>query len=215
MVGNAGNTAGRTKCSPSREFAQQLLAAPNDGSALAQGNFALPGGHQFKAMEKLMSSDRIEKMVLLPAPRERVWQAISDARQFGQWFGVAFDGPFVAGARLTGRIRPTTVDAEVARLQQPYVDLAFECQVERIEPPRYLSFRWHPYAVQPQVDYSGEPTTQVSFELEEAPGGTRLTIVEAGFDQLPEARRDEAHAANEGGWGMQLQLIGKYLARDA
>ena len=105
-----------------------------------------------------MATSRLEKKILLHAPHERVWHAISEAKQFGSWFGVAFDGPFVAGARLTGRIVPTSVDAEIAKLQEPYKGLAFEFFVDRIEPMRWFSFRWHPYAVEPNVDYSKEPT---------------------------------------------------------
>jgi uncharacterized protein YndB with AHSA1/START domain len=159
-----------------------------------------------------MNTDRIEKRILLRAPRERVWQAISDARQFGLWFGVAFDGPFVAGARLTGRIVPTTVDAEVAKLQEPYAGTKFEIAVDRIEPMRRFCFRWHPYAVEPGVDYSKEPMTLVLFELEEAEGGTLLTISESGFDRIALARRAKAFSANDGGWTKQTELIAKYLA---
>jgi len=101
-----------------------------------------------------MNTDRIEKKVLLQATRERVWQAISDSRQFGTWFGVAFDQPFTEGARLTGRIVPTQVDAEVAQMQKPYEGKTFEFSVERIEPMKRISFRWHPYAVEAGVDYS-------------------------------------------------------------
>jgi uncharacterized protein YndB with AHSA1/START domain len=159
-----------------------------------------------------MNTDRIEKKVLLHAPCERVWQAISDPARFGSWFGVAFDGPFVAGARLTGRIVPTSVDAEIAKLQKPHEGKPFEFFVDRIEPMRRLSFRWHPYAVEPGVDYSKEPTTLVVFELEKVPGGTLLTISESGFDQIPLERRAKAFAANEGGWAKQTTLIEKYLA---
>src|SRR5215469_9406905 len=88
----------------------------------------------------LMNTDRIEKMILLHAPRERAWRAITDSGQFGRWFGAAFDAPFAAGARLTGRIVPTGVDAQVAALQKPYEGLAFELFVDRIEPMRIFSF---------------------------------------------------------------------------
>ena len=159
-----------------------------------------------------MNTDRIEKKILLQAPRERVWNAISDSRQFGSWFGVEFDGPFVAGASLTGKIVPTSVDAEIAKLQQPHAGLAFEFFVDRIEPMRRCSFRWHPYAVEPGVDYAKEPTTLIVFELEEVSGGTLLTISESGFDKIPLARRAKAFAANDGGWTMQTKLIEKYLA---
>lgn len=158
------------------------------------------------------STDRIEKTILLRAPLERVWRAISDAKEFGSWFGVEFDGPFVGGARLTGRIAPTKVDAEVAKAQQPYAGMAFEFRVDRIEPMRLFSFRWHPFAVDPKVDYSSEPATLVVFKLEEVAGGTKLVISESGFDRIPLERRAKAFAANEQGWTMQAKLIEKYLA---
>jgi len=158
-------------------------------------------------------TDRIEKKILLRAPRERVWGAISDARQFGTWFGVEFDGEFVAGARLAGKITPTKVDPEVAKSQQPYSGKAFEIEVDRIEPMRLLSFRWHPFAVEPGLDYSKEPATLVAFELEPAAGGTMLTITESGFDRIPLARRAKAFAANDQGWLAQTKLLEKYLAR--
>lgn len=162
-----------------------------------------------------MSTDRIEKKILLRAPRERVWSAISDAQQFGSWFGVAFDGAFAEGARLTGKITPTTVDAEVARMQEPYAGKAFEWTVERIEPMRRIFFRWHPYAVEEGLDYSKEPSTRIEFDLADAPGGILLTITESGFDQIPLARRAKAFKANEGGWEMQTRLIEKYLAKSS
>jgi uncharacterized protein YndB with AHSA1/START domain len=160
-----------------------------------------------------MSADRIEKKIVLRAPLERVWRAISNAKEFGSWFGVAFDGPFTAGARLTGKIVPTTVDAEVARMQEPYAGKAFEWTVERIEPMNKISFRWHPYAVEEGVDYSKEPTTLIEFVLTEDAGGILLTIAESGFDQIPLERRAKAFKANEGGWGMQVRLVEKYLAQ--
>jgi uncharacterized protein YndB with AHSA1/START domain len=158
-------------------------------------------------------TDRIEKQILLRASLERVWSAISDAQQFGSWFGVRFEGSFAAGTRLTGRIVPTTVDAEIAKAQEPYAGTAFEVWVERIEPLRVLAFRWHPYAIEPATDYSQEPTTLVEFVLASAPGGTLLTITESGFDQIPLARRAEAFTSNEQGWAAQTSLIEKYLAR--
>ena len=160
-----------------------------------------------------MSTDRIEKQILLRAPRERVWRAISDAKQFGSWFGVTFDGPFADGARLIGKITPTTADAEVAKMQEPYAGKLFEFTVERIEPMKRIAFRWHPYAVEEGVDYSKEPTTLIEFELADAPGGILLSVRESGFDQIPVARRAKAYKANEGGWEMQTRLIEKYLAK--
>jgi uncharacterized protein YndB with AHSA1/START domain len=160
-------------------------------------------------------TDRIEKKILLRAPLDRVWRAISDAKEFGTWFGVEFDGAFAPGARVTGRIAPTRVDADVAKMQEPYSGMAFDFTVDRIDPMRLFSFRWHPFAVDPAVDYSKEPTTLVVFELEEVPGGTMLTITESGFDRIPLARRAEAFESNEKGWAMQTKLIEKYLAQKA
>jgi uncharacterized protein YndB with AHSA1/START domain len=159
-----------------------------------------------------MSTDRIEKKIVLKAPQERVWQAVSDAARFGSWFGVEFDGSFVEGQTVTGRITPTTVDPEVAKLQEPHKGKAFEFSVTRIEPIRRICFRWHPYAIEPGVDYSKEPTTLITFDLETVAGGTLLTISESGFDQIPLARRAQAFAANDGGWTHQSKLIEKYLA---
>ena len=132
--------------------------------------------------------------------------------QFGIWFGVEFDAPFVAGTHATGRIVPTRVDAEVARMQEPYTGTAFDIHVDRIEPMQRFSFHWHPFAIDAGVDYSKEPATEVGFELEAADGGTLLTITESGFERLPAARRAGAFAANERGWQEQVKLIGKFLA---
>lgn len=161
------------------------------------------------------STDHIEKQVLLHAPLERVWRAISDAQEFGSWFGVRFDGPFVAGGHVTGQIVPTTVDPEVAKRQKPYEGRRFDITIDRIEPMRLFSFRWHPFSIDPEIDYSREPTTLVVFQLEETPDGTLLTITESGFDGIPLERRAKAFEMNEQGWEAQLALIGKYLARTA
>lgn len=158
-----------------------------------------------------MTSDRIVKTVVLRAPRERVWRAISDSAEFGRWFGIRFDGPFVAGATLNGRIVPTEVDPEIAEQQKPYEGLVFPIYVEAVVPMERLSFRWHPYSIEPGGDYSKEPTTQVTFDLTDAPGGILLTIVESGFDQIPLARRADAFKANEEGWEGQARLVAKYL----
>ncbi|HET9818493.1 MAG TPA: SRPBCC family protein [Rhodanobacteraceae bacterium] len=157
-------------------------------------------------------TDRIEKQALLKAPRERVWRAISDAEQFGTWFGVAFDGPFVEGTTVTGKITPTEVDAEVAAMQEPHAGMPFEWVVERIEPMQRIAFRWHPFAMDQGVDYTSEPMTRIVFELHDAPEGILLIVTESGFDKLPPERRAEAFAANEGGWTFQVKLIEKYLA---
>jgi len=158
------------------------------------------------------TADTIEKKVVLRAPLSRVWRAISDSHEFGTWFGVTFEGPFVAGAPVSGKITGTKVDPEVAGFQKPHEGKAFNIIVEQMEPERLFSFRWHPYAIEPGMDYSKEPTTLVTFRLEETPEGVELTLTESGFDQIPLARRAKAFAANDGGWGHQMVLIAKYLA---
>lgn len=160
-----------------------------------------------------MNTDRIEKQVLLHAPLQRVWRAISDSAEFGTWFGVKFDQPFAPGAHMRGVVVPTTVNAEVAKAQKPYEGTPFEISIEEMKPERRFSFRWHPFAVELGVDYSAEPTTLVDFMLEETPEGVLLTVTESGFDQIPLARRAKAFSANEGGWSMQVQLIDQYLRR--
>jgi uncharacterized protein YndB with AHSA1/START domain len=157
-------------------------------------------------------SDRIQKTILLRAPRARVWRALTDSREFGEWFGMKCDTPFKPGAPVTGTIVPTTVDASVAQAQEPYKGMPFELTIEQMEPERLFSFRWHPFAHDPNVDYSGEPTTLITFVLEDAPAGTRLTVTESGFDRIPLARRAAAFTANEQGWGMVMTLVEKYVA---
>jgi len=158
-----------------------------------------------------MSTDHIEKKVLLRAPRQRVWRALSDSSEFGSWFGMKFDGPFAPGATMRAVIQPTTVDPEVAKLQNKYAGISFEITIEQMEPERLFSFRWHPGAVDPGIDYSAEPTTLVVFVLEEVADGVLLTVTESGFDQIPLARRAKAFTANEGGWSIQMKLIEQYV----
>jgi uncharacterized protein YndB with AHSA1/START domain len=156
-------------------------------------------------------SDKIEKAVLLRAPLSRVWQALTDAHEFGQWFGVTFDGTFKSGSPVTGRITPTTVDAEVAAMQKPYEGMRFEMVIDRIEPKTWFSFRWHPGAVDPKIDYSAEPMTLVAFTLQEVPSGVMLKLTESGFDKVPLNRRAAAFTGNEDGWTKQMTLIQKYV----
>ena len=153
-------------------------------------------------METTTSTDRIEKTVTLTAPRARVWQAIADARQFGEWFRVRFDGEFAVGATIRGNIT-----------YPGYEYITMEIVVEQMEPERFFSYRWHPYAIDPKVDYSPEPMTLVEFTLEDAPGGTRLTVVESGFDRVPLSRRAEAFRMNSDGWSEQMQNIERYVSR--
>lgn len=153
-----------------------------------------------------MSQGKIEKKIVLKASRERVWRAISESQNFGVWFGVDFDGPFVVGKTLKGRIMPTQVDPEVAKMQEPYKGTPFEIVVEIIQPMERFAFRWHPFGGE-----NDEPMTLVTFHLTEADDGVLLTITESGFDKLDPARRAEAFTGNEGGWEHQCKLIEKYL----
>jgi uncharacterized protein YndB with AHSA1/START domain len=162
-----------------------------------------------------MSTDRIAKTILLRAPLKRVWRALSDSSEFGNWFGMRFKAPFAPGATMTAVIVPTTVNQEVAKMQKPYEGISFEIKIEQMQPERLFSFRWHPGAVEPGMDYASEPTTLVVFTLEKAPDGVQLTVSESGFDQIPLARRAKAFSANEGGWTLVIKLIEEYLAKNA
>jgi uncharacterized protein YndB with AHSA1/START domain len=158
-----------------------------------------------------MNTDRIEKRVVLRAPLDRVWRAISDAEQFGRWFGVRFDGPFVQGAAVGAAITPTVVDDEVAKRQQAHSGQRSTWQIVAIEPKRRFAYRWHPFAVEPGVDYESEPTTLVEFTLSETPDGVLLTIVESGFDAIPATRRSASFEANSEGWAIQTDMVRRYL----
>ena len=160
-----------------------------------------------------MNTDRIEKKILLRAPRRRVWRALSDSTEFGSWFGVKFDGPFAPGASMHGVIVPTTVNAEVGKAQKEYEGMPFEITIEQMEPERLFSFRWHPFAVERGVDYSAEPTTLIVFAMEDVANGVMLTVTESGFDRIPLARRAKAFTANEQGWSVVVKLIEEYLVR--
>lgn len=148
-----------------------------------------------------MSTDRIEKTVVLRAPRSRVWRALTRADEFGAWFGMVLEGAFAPGAHLIGRL--TTRGHE---------RLAIEIAVEQVQPEDLLSYRWHPYPVDPGTDYAHEPTTLVEFHLAEVAEGTQLTVVESGFDRIPLARRALAFRMNNQGWDEQLEHIAHYVA---
>lgn len=147
------------------------------------------------------STDRIEKQVTLDAPRSRVWRALTDVEQFNAWFGVSLATPFAPGAEVSGRINIRS-----------YEHVTLTIWIETMEAERFFSFRWHPYAIETGIDYSAEPTTLVSFTLEDAGAGTRLTIVESGFDAIPESRRAKAFTMNSNGWNGQAENIRKFLA---
>ena len=160
-----------------------------------------------------MSTDCIEKSVELNAPLGRVWQAISNSTEFGLWFGVKFNGPFVSGESMKGVIVTTTVNDEVAAMQKPYEGMPFNIVVQQMVPEKLFSFRWHPYAIESDVDYSAEQTTLVEFNLEASENCVTLRLTECGFDTLPPERRAKAFAANDGGWTWQMKLIEEYLRR--
>jgi uncharacterized protein YndB with AHSA1/START domain len=150
------------------------------------------------------STDRIEKQVQLSSPQSRVWRALTDAKEFGKWFGVEFHGAFAPKTSVNGRLTA-----------KGYDHLNFEFVIDKIEPERFFSFRWHPFAIDPNVDYSNEPMTLVTFTLEPADGGTLLRVVETGFDKIPAARRVKAFEMNASGWEAQTKNIQKYLAANA
>ena len=146
------------------------------------------------------STDKIEKRVVLKAPQARVWRAISDAGEFGTWFQMRFEEPFAEGKAVKGKV-----------LVPGYEHVTAEFQIVRISPQDYFAYRWHPYAVDPKVDYSNEPTTLVEFRLTASGQDTVLNIVESGFDQIPPGRRAEAFRMNEGGWTAQIKNIERYV----
>src|SRR6202789_4189295 len=149
------------------------------------------------------STDRIERKILLKAPRSRVWRALSNAEEFGAWFGVDFKGKaFAAGQPIKGQIT-----------YPGYEHLVMEVFIERIVPEQLLSWRWHPAAIDTAVDYSPEPTTLVVFALEDAKDGVMLSVVESGFDNIPAARRATAFRLNTSGWEQQLINIEKHVAQ--
>jgi len=147
-------------------------------------------------------SDRIEKRLELKAPVSRVWRALTDYREFGEWFGVKLDGPFVPGQISRGRIT-----------HPGYEHVKWEAVVEKMEPERLFSFTWHPYSVDPTVDYSKETPTLVEFRLEKSASGTLLLLTESGFAKVPSNRRLEAFRMNDGGWTAQMKSIESYVAQ--
>jgi uncharacterized protein YndB with AHSA1/START domain len=146
------------------------------------------------------TTDRIEKHLEVRAPRARVWRALADAEEFGAWFGIKLDRSFAPGATVQGRLT-----------MKGYEHVTLEMLIQTIEPEHYFSYRWHPGAIDPAVDYSAEPTTLVEFRLKDIAGGTEITIVESGFDRLPASRRTEAFRMNEGGWNGQSKKLAAYV----
>jgi uncharacterized protein YndB with AHSA1/START domain len=149
----------------------------------------------------MSDSNRIEKKIVLRATRSRIWRALTTADEFGTWFGVALEGTFAVGSSIKGKL---TVPG--------YEHLTMEMTVERMDPETLLSYRWHPYAIDPKIDYSAEPTTLVEFRLDEVADGTLLTVVESGFDRVPAGRRDEAFRMNDKGWSIQIENIRRHVA---
>lgn len=147
-----------------------------------------------------MSTDRIEKQIVLSAPRSRVWRAVADADQFGQWFGVKLAVPFSEGARVTGQMT-----------HPQFEHISFNATIERMEPERDLAWRWH-VLIDADSGLVSEPTTLVEFHLEDVDGGTLLTVTESGFDSMPAEYRDAVYRGNEGGWSQQIVSIQRFLA---
>ena len=147
--------------------------------------------------------NRVEKRIELKAPVARVWRALTDYREFGEWFRVKLDGPFVAGETSRGHIT-----------HPGYEHVKWEAVVQKMESERLFSFTWHPYAIDPKIDYSKETPTLVEFRLEKTASGTLLTVTESGFDKIPAGRRDEALRKNEGGWAAQMKNVESYVAQN-
>jgi uncharacterized protein YndB with AHSA1/START domain len=145
---------------------------------------------------------RIEKRIELKAPVSRVWRALTDHREFGEWFGVRIEAPFVAGQPSQGQI---TVPG--------YEHVRWQAVVQKMEPERLFSFTWHPYAVDPKMDYSKETPTLVEFHLQQSATGTLLVVSESGFDKIPADRRAEAFRMNDGGWAAQMKNIERHVAQ--
>jgi uncharacterized protein YndB with AHSA1/START domain len=169
----------------------------------------------------MSSTDRIEKRLTLRAPVSRVWRAITDAREFGRWFGFTLDGDFEPGKSMKGTFDGKLDEAAIVGYQEslglrpskvrlPDKSFVF-CTVERMEAERYFSFRWIPYGIDAEADPKNEPTTLVEFRLEPVAEGTLLTIVESGFDRVPAPRRERAFRMNEGGWATQAENLKKYV----
>jgi len=149
------------------------------------------------------SPDRIRKELIVPAPPGRVWRALADAREFGEWFRVDLGGAsFVPGQEIAGKL-----------LEEGFEHIAWRVTIEQMLPERLFSFRWHPFAIDPGVDYAREPMTLVQFQLGPAPGGTRLVIVESGFAGLLRTRRDEAYRMHDQGWSIQCERIAAHVGR--
>ena len=146
-------------------------------------------------------ANQIEKKIELKAPASRVWRALTDYREFGEWFRVKLDGPFVPGEVSTGYFT-----------WPGYEHLKWQAVVQEMDPEQYFSYTWHPYALDPNVDYSLETPTLVEFRLEKTPTGTLLVVTESGFDDIPAERRDEAFRKNDGGWAQQVKNIETYVA---
>src|SRR5438552_235598 len=197
---------------PPKESATAGLHLPGVAGIIRNTNVAYQltastccGGNQPMAVKtqapnETSSTDRIEKRVVLRAPRTRVWRALTNAEEFGTWFRVKLDGAFTEGRPVRGRLSIPG-----------YEHVTLEMLVERIDPERYFSYRWHPYAADPAVDYSAEPTTLVEFHPEATDGRTALTIVESGFDRIPLGRRAEAFRMNDNGWTGQIKQLAKYV----
>jgi len=145
-------------------------------------------------------TDRIEKRIELKAPLSRVWRALTDHREFGAWFRVRLEAPFQVGQVARGQIT-----------YPGYEHVKWEATIEAMEPERLFAFAWHPYAVDPTLDYSKEPTTRVEFRLEPRGAGTLLIVTESGFDAIPKERRFEAYRMNDGGWSEQIKNIAAHV----
>jgi uncharacterized protein YndB with AHSA1/START domain len=158
-----------------------------------------------------MDEDRIEKHVIIRAPRERVWTALTDSEEFGRWFGARCEGPFVAGRRVRMVIAASELASPEEIAGHPYLGKPMVLLIERLERPHRFSYRWQPLETGGDPEAPDAPTTLVEFTLEEVPDGTRLTVVETGFSRLPAAHRESAYKSHDGGWSVQIVRVGVHI----
>jgi uncharacterized protein YndB with AHSA1/START domain len=154
-----------------------------------------------------MSEDRIEKHVVIRAPRDRVWKALTDSKEFGRWFGVRFEGPFAPGRSVRGVITPSELATPEETAGHPYLGKPMVFQIERLDPPHRFSYRWQPIEGRKSIEAEDGPSTLVEFTLEETKDGTQLTVVETGFSAIPATHRKAAYESHDGGWTVQVDRV--------
>lgn len=147
------------------------------------------------------NQDQIDKVIELAAPVSRVWKALTDSTEFGEWFRVRLDGPFEVGKTTRGKMT-----------FPGHEHVEWESLTEAMDPERLFAFSWPPSAVDPDTEYGADAKIRVEFRLEASGNGTRLTLTESGFLQFPESKRLEILRSNTEGWNIQAKNIAAYVA---